>query len=102
MTVDDSIRLQHHTKNAALGGGRRPVTDESASGCEAGAVTTPEKQSRRGNARGVSECHQQFTTDRQRLLRSWLALQGQAPAHIIADELVSTISALRQLVELRE
>jgi len=41
-------------------------------------------------------------SDRQRLMRSWLALQGQAPAHIIADELVSTISALRQLVELRE
>ena len=42
---------------------------------------------------------QTFTSDRQRMLRSWLALQGAAPAHVIADELVSTISAMRQLME---
>jgi hypothetical protein len=33
------------------------------------------------------------------MLRSWLALQRVAPAHVLADELVSTISAMRQIAE---
>lgn len=49
--------------------------------------------------RGVPCPIQTFVADRQRMLRSWLALQGAAPAHILADELIATISALRQLME---
>jgi len=42
---------------------------------------------------------QTFVADRQRMLRSWLALQRVTPAHVLADELVATINALRQIAE---
>jgi hypothetical protein len=53
MMVDDSTVLQHHTKNAALGGGRRPVTNQSALGRNAGALTTPDLRTPSRNARGM-------------------------------------------------
>ena len=102
MDLPETLSTGHNDKEAARFRERLPVTESSALGRNAGASTTPDLRTPSRNARGASCPIQTFMSDRQRLMRSWLALQGQAPAHIIADELVSTISALRQLVELRE
>ena len=100
MTVADSTTVGHN-KTATRWSGRRSVTEQSAPGgapCVSSSGPHLARPLGRGK-RGVPCPMQTFTSDRQRMLRSWLALQGAAPAHILADELVATISALRQLME---
>lgn len=96
---------QQHRQNDygpdAVGSAEAAKLNQSAPG---GALEwdtdTPFSADRQRRVNGAVPCAiQTFTSDRQRMLRSWLALQGAAPAHVIADELVSTISAMRQLME---
>lgn len=41
-----------------------------------------------------------FVADRQRMLRSWAALQRVLPATVLQDETEATASAMRQLNQL--
>lgn len=104
MTVDETRFMPQNAEPPDAETSRGPKLYQSAPGWvryESGG--SPHFAQHQGRVNGAVPCAiQTFMSDRQRLLRSWLALQGQAPAHVIADELVSTISALRQLVELRE
>jgi hypothetical protein len=104
MMVDDSIIAVQNAEPPDAETSRGPKLNQSAPGTVQDEWrANPHFAQHQGRVNGAVPCAiQTFMSDRQRLLRSWLALQGQAPAHIIADELVSTISALRQLVELRE
>lgn len=43
---------------------------------------------------------QTFIADRQRMLRSWAALQRVLPATVLQDETEATASAMRQLNQL--
>jgi len=60
---------------------------------------TPEKSSPRARMQGAVPCLQTFDAARQDMLRAWIALQRVIPNPVIADELASTISALRQIAE---
>jgi hypothetical protein len=105
MTVDETRFMPQNAEPADAQTSTGPKLNQPAAGAALGWGTSETLVSahRHSRVNGAVPCAiQTFTNDRQRLMRSWLAMQGQAPAHIIADELVSTISALRQLVELRE
>ena len=53
-----------------------------------------------GNARGVPECYEQFVADRQRMLRSWQAVQAELSFVDRHHELHATTTAMRCLLEL--
>ena len=101
MTVDDSIIAVQNAEPPDAETSRGPKLYQPALGSardESGG--SPHFAQHQGRVNGAVPCAiQTFTSDRQRMLRSWLALQGAAPAHVLADELVATISALRQLME---
>jgi len=104
MTVAETRCVPHHTKNAALGGGRRPVTEPSASDCATtdGASTSPELRSPSRNARGASCPIDSFMSARADMLRAWRRLLPAVSRAALREELRSTTSAMRQLMRLRE
>jgi hypothetical protein len=101
MTVAQNLSTGQNESAPGVGITEGGELNQSAAGAALNwATDAPFSAQRRGRVNGAVSCPiQTFTSDRQRMLRSWLALQGAAPAHVLADELVATISAMRQLME---
>jgi hypothetical protein len=64
-------------------------------------LVTPHSHNAPGRSTGVVPCLQTFIRDRQRLLRSWDRLLQHLPPDAVKDEERATVSALRQLRQLR-
>ena len=102
MTVAGISTLPHHANRPGVGSAEAIVTDPLAPGWCAKRPCNPSLATCLGRGkRGVPCPIQTFVADRQRMLRSWLAVQ-HLPASVLTEEMRGTISAMRQLMELRE
>lgn len=100
MILHDSDSVAQNDKPpTAVGSDRGNVTEQTALECNAWDRTTPDLHPQCRNARGVPECYQQFVADRQRMLRSWVAIQ-HLPIAELHQELHATTNAMRQLIQL--